>query len=102
MGIMLSEMGHRKTITIWFHLYVESKNKWTKQKQAHRYREQTGGCQKGGCGGGGWQNKWGELRGTDFSYKIDKSWYIIYSRENIVNNIVITLYSDKWWLDLLV
>ena len=56
MGIMLSEMGHRKTITIWFHLYVESKNKWTKQKQAHRYREQTGGCQKGGCGGGGWQN----------------------------------------------
>ena len=36
----------RKTNTIWFHLYVESKkqNKLiniTKQKKSHRYREQT-------------------------------------------------------------
>ena len=42
----------RKRNTVWFHLYVESKkqNKWTnktKQERTHRYREQTGGCQKG-------------------------------------------------------
>ena len=49
----------RKTNTIWYHLYVESKsgtnehkygtmNLSTKQKQTHRHREQTCGCQRGG------------------------------------------------------
>ena len=42
----------RKTNTVWYHLYVESKkyNKLvniTKKKQTHRYREQTGGYQRG-------------------------------------------------------
>ena len=53
-GIRLSEISQKKTSTIRFHLYVESKktklmNKHTitKQKQTHRYREQTGGCQRG-------------------------------------------------------
>ena len=43
---MLSEVNQRKTNTICFHLYVESKKLnngiyITKQKQTHRYREQT-------------------------------------------------------------
>ena len=41
----------RKTNTTWFHLYVESKkqNKCTDiTKQKQRYREQTGGHQRGG------------------------------------------------------
>ena len=51
-GIILREISHRKTNTIKFHLCMESKkqSKWTKimkQKQTHRYREQTGGCQSG-------------------------------------------------------
>ena len=47
-GIMLSEISQRKTHTIWFHLYVESKkynklvNK-TKKKQTRRCKEQTSG-----------------------------------------------------------
>ena len=43
------------------------KNKWTniKQKQSHRYRKQTGGCQRGGAWGGE-RNRWGKLRGTNF------------------------------------
>ena len=48
-----SEMSQRKTNTICYHLYVQSKNKWqtvTKQKQAHRYREQTSDYQWGGRG----------------------------------------------------
>ena len=40
---------------MWYHLYVESKiwHKWTytKQKQTHRHREQTWGCQGGGRSG---------------------------------------------------
>ena len=54
---MLSEIGRqRKTNTVWYYLYMESKiyNKLvniTKEKQIHRYREQTSGYQ------------WGEGRG---------------------------------------
>ena len=55
-GIMLSEISQRKTNTVWYHLYVESKkyNKLVniiKTKQTHRYREETRGYQ------------WGEGRG---------------------------------------
>ena len=48
-GIVLSEISQRKRNTIWFHSYEESKNqnKHTKQKQTLKYREQTGGCQRG-------------------------------------------------------
>ena len=45
-GTMQGEICHRKTNTVWFHLYVESEkqNKWNiKEKQSYRYREQTGG-----------------------------------------------------------
>ena len=40
---------------------IQKKKKWTnitKEKQSHRYREQTGGCQRGGG--------WDRLRGTNF------------------------------------
>jgi len=45
----------RKTDVLWYHLYVESKNKqkmiqmnlFKKQKQTHRLRKQTYGYQKG-------------------------------------------------------
>ena len=55
-GVMLSEISQRKTNTVQYHLYVESKkyNKLvniTKKKQTHRRREQTSGYQ------------WGEGRG---------------------------------------
>ena len=49
-GIMLSEISQRNTNTVCFHLHVESKTKnkkmnETKQKQTHRYKEQTSGYQ---------------------------------------------------------
>ena len=61
-GIMLSKISQRKTNTVWFHLYVQSKKpkKWTniiKQKQSYRYVERTGGCQKG--------DVWGEERKSE-------------------------------------
>ena len=51
-GIMLSEISQTEK---YKYLYVGSKkqNKWTnitKEKQSYRYREQTGGCQRGGGG----------------------------------------------------
>ena len=55
-GIMLSEISQRKTNTVWYHLYVESKKynrlvNMTKKKQTHRCREQTCGYQWGEGGG---------------------------------------------------
>ena len=29
--------------------YLQNINKQTNQKQTHRYREETNGCQRGGC-----------------------------------------------------
>ena len=51
-SIILSEITQRKTNTVCFHLYMESKkqDKWTniaKQKETHRYREQTSSYQWG-------------------------------------------------------
>ena len=73
-GIMLSEISQRKTNTIWLHLYEESKQQTNiaKQKQTHRYREKTSGCQRGQWPGEEW-NKWRRLKGTYYSYKISKS-----------------------------
>ena len=47
-GIMLSEISQRKTNTIWFHLYVESKTQNKQNRNKHRYREQTYSCKVGG------------------------------------------------------
>ena len=46
----------RERHIIWYHLYVESKkmiqmNLFTKQKQTHRPRKQTYGCQRVKLGG---------------------------------------------------
>ena len=61
--IILSEVSQRKTSTIWYHLYVESKvwHKWTflKKKQTHRCREETYGCQGGVGVGEGWSGNLG-------------------------------------------
>ena len=67
---MLSEISQRKTDTVWYHLYVESKkyNKLVniiKKKPTYRYREQTSGYQRGEGSGEG--QYWGrELRGTNY------------------------------------
>ena len=55
---MLSEINQRKTNTVWYHLYVESK-KYNKlvnviKRSRHRYREETSGYQQqGGATRGG-------------------------------------------------
>ena len=45
-SIALSEISQKMKNVIWSHLYVKSKNKT--KCQPHRYRQQTGGCQKQG------------------------------------------------------
>ena len=51
--MILSEVRKRKTNTIWYHLYVESKiwHKWTYLQNRLTDREQTCGCQEGGAAG---------------------------------------------------
>ena len=52
--IKLSAVSQRETITVWFHLYVQSKkqNQKIKQKENRiRYREQMRGCQREGIWG---------------------------------------------------
>ena len=54
-SIVLSGISKRETNTVLFYLYVGSKkqNKLpsiTRQKQSHRYREETYGCQ--------WRGRW--------------------------------------------
>ena len=66
----------RKTNTVWYHLYVKSKKikrvNIRKQKQTHRYREQTSGYQWGEGRGEGQAGGMG-LRDTKTTvYKIDK------------------------------
>ena len=66
----------------------------TKQKQTHRHREQTGGCQ----GGGGWEREglgvWGYQRLTLNSQSLYIGWisYILYI--GWINNKVL-LYSTE-------
>lgn len=50
-GIMLSEKSQRKTNIVLPRLDVKSKNQKQNKNQAHRYREQTGGCQRQGVEG---------------------------------------------------
>ena len=71
----------------------------TEEKQSHRYREQTGGCQsfKGSAVG---QIRWRGFRGTNFQLQNKSQGCNLYKR-NTVNNTVITLYGDRWLLDLL-
>ena len=55
--VTLSDVKQRKTNIVGYHLYVESKiiahtNLFTKQKQSHRCRKETSGCQQGKWGVG--------------------------------------------------
>ena len=54
----------------------------TKQKQTHRHREQTGGCQ-GGRVGKGWI---GSLGLADLSYTMNKSWEFNLQKVKKLNN----------------
>ena len=65
---MLSEINQRKTNTAWSYLHIESK---TKQKRAHRYREQTGCRRWGAREGVGKINEQGQ---RDKLSVINKSW----------------------------
>ena len=57
-GIVLIEISRRKTNSIWFHLYVESKEQNKQQiklKQTHKHRKQTDKWQRGGVWGTRWK-----------------------------------------------
>ena len=60
-GIVLSEISQTENDKHDMMSYMwnlnNKTNEQTKQKQTHRYREQTGGCQKGRRYGGGVGNK---------------------------------------------
>ena len=56
-----------KINTLWSHWYVESK-----QKQAQRYWEQIGGCQRQGVGVGEMDEDSQKVQSS--SYKINRSW----------------------------
>ena len=67
-------------------------SKQTKQKETHRYREQTDGCQMRGLLGD-WEKKVKGLRSTDWQLQ-NSHGGIKYSTGNTVNNIVTNvLYS---------
>ena len=64
---MLSEISQRKTNSVCYHLYVESRKiklmNITKKKQTHKYRKQTSGYW---WGEGSWE---GQDRGRGFRRK---------------------------------
>ena len=74
-------------------------NEETKQKQTHRYTEQTDGCQMG-AGLGDWVKKVTGLRSTNWQLQ-NSHGDMKFSIGNILNNIVISMYSVRWVLDLL-
>ena len=83
----------RKTNTTWCHLYGESKNMThmnlsMKQKQNHRHREQTGGCQGGGVWGkDGWE--FGVSRCKLLYIEWIKNKILLYSTENYIQYTMI-------------
>ena len=68
-----------------------------KEKQTHRYREQTAGCQ---IGLGHWVKKRKRLGSTNWSLQNGHE-DVKHSIGNIVNNIIITMHGLRWVLDLL-
>ena len=90
---MLSKISQRKANNIWFHLYVEVKNninEQTKQKQIHRYRKQTHGCQRaGGVEGMGKKGEGIEKHRLVFN----SPGYVKYSTGNTVNDIGVATYA---------
>ena len=79
---MLSEISQRKTNTVQFHLYVESK-KQNNIKEKQLLSE------------GRWGWDWGkELMREIKRYKLPVAW-VRDSVENIVNNQVVSLYGHR-------
>ena len=72
--------------------------KQTKQKQIHRYREQTDGCQKGN-GLRNWVKKLRKLRSKNWLLENNHG-DIKYSTGITVDNIVINMYSARWVLEI--
>ena len=72
------------------------RNEQTKQKQTHKYREQTGGCQMGA-----W---WGMVEKSE---RIEKYKLVVtkqslgweYNLGSIVNNILMATYNARWVLE---
>ena len=90
-GIVLSEISHTKTNTTWYHLHVESKENH-EQTSPNRNRvidteDRDGGDREIGEG---------DYEVPTSSYKLNESWYEMYSVGNTVNNYVKSLYGDRW------
>ena len=77
---------------------LKKQNKQTKQRQIHRYREQTDGCHRGGVIRG-LVKKVKELRTTNWSLQNGHE-EVKCSIGSIVNNIVIATYGVRRVLDL--
>ena len=64
----------------------------TKQKQSHRHREHTCGCQEGGEGREGWTGGWGLVSVCKLLYT---EWInnkvLLYSTENYIQHPVINI-----------
>lgn len=78
-GMMLSEMSNTETYTVWSHLHMESKKRWT-QKQREQWLPGAG--------------KWGDVGQKEHTsnYKIKKlygmvtmvhSWKLLYKKKKI-------------------
>ena len=78
--------------------YVESKKQNKKPWQNRfRYREQTSDCQRGS----GWGQEQNRMKRYTLSFVKQISHRdVTYSVGNIVNNTAITLYDDRWLLNL--
>lgn len=102
-SIMISEIRTGRERQIPYHLtYMWNvKNKTNKQneKWTRRSREQTDGYQMGG-GFGGWVKRVKGLRSTHCQLQ-NSHGDVKYSAGTIVNNIIMTMYSARWVLELL-
>ena len=97
-GIMLSEISHTGKYDfkyIW-NLKNNEQIQWNISRVAR--------TNKWLPEGGGWEekrNRWKKIRG--YNLQLQNKWfrYKMHSVGNIVNNYIISLYGDKYWLDLL-
>ena len=77
-GFVQSEMSGRERQILYDPTYM-----WSQKHQTHRYREQTGGCQRQVMEGGGMGE--GSPKVEDSGYKIRKSWVTMRSTMSGVN-----------------
>ena len=67
-----------------------------KQKQTHKYKKQTDGCQRRGVPTRTGKMVEGEWEVQVSSYGMSESWGTRYSIGNTVSGTVIVLYGDRW------